>query len=360
MSGLSIDFRIDARDVEVALDVPEGRRLAVIGPNAAGKSTVLQVTAGLLVPDRGQVGLDGRVLTDTERGVLVPPHKRQIGLMAQSGLLFKHLSVLDNVAFGPRSRRATRKTAHRTAHEWLERLGVDDLASRRSGELSGGQAQRVALARTLAAAPDALLLDEPTSALDVRVAAGLRALLAEVTRDRTTVLVSHDLLDIVSLADHLVVIEHGRVVERGPTAEVLARPGSAFAARLADVNIIRGRLQDASTMVAGPLLVFGIGESEGQAGGAGVATVRPGSITVALIPPVTSARNVWQGTVTTLVAMPHAIRIRVDLGEVEVAADVTAESAARMRLAPGVGVWLSAKAQEVVITSDPGDTQSTV
>ena len=135
-----------------------------------------------------------------------------------------------------------------------------------------------------------------------------------------------------------------------------------FAARIdpADVNIIRGRLQDASTMVAGPLLVFGIGESEGQAGGAGVATVRPGSITVALIPPVTSARNVWQGTVTTLVAMPHAIRIRVDLGEVEVAADVTAESAARMRLAPGVGVWLSAKAQEVVITSDPGDTQSTV
>jgi len=113
-------------------------------------------------------------------------------------------------------------------------------------------------------------------------------------------------------------------------------------------------------MVAGKLVVYGISEDEGQVSGAGVATVRPGSITVALIPPVTSARNVWQGTVTTLVAMPHAIRIRVDLGEVEVAADVTAESAARMRLAPGVAVWLSAKAQEVAITSDPGDTQSTV
>ncbi len=360
MSGLTVDFRINARDVEVALEVPEGGRLAVIGPNAAGKSTVLQVAAGLLVADRGQVRLDGHVLTDTEQGIEVPPHKRRIGLMAQSGLLFKHLNVLDNVAFGPRSQHAARKTAHRAAHEWLERLGVDDLASRRSGELSGGQAQRVALARTLAAAPEALLLDEPTSALDVRVAAGLRAVLADITRGRTTVLVSHDLLDIVSLADHIVVIEHGRVVERGPTAEVLARPGSAFAARLADVNIIRGRLQDARTMVAGKLVVYGISEDEGQVSGAGVATVRPGSITVALIPPVTSARNVWQGTVTTLVAMPHAIRIRVDLGEVEVAADVTAESAARMRLAPGVAVWLSAKAQEVAITSDPGDTQSTV
>ena len=124
----------------------------------------------------------------------------------------------------------------------------------------------------------------------VRVAAGLRAVLADITRGRTTVLVSHDLLDIVSLADHIVVIEHGRVVERGPTAEVLARPGSAFAARLADVNIIRGRLQDARTMVAGKLVVYGISEDEGQVSGAGVATVRPGSIAVALI-----RRREWSG-----------------------------------------------------------------
>lgn len=349
MAGLEVSFRVRTRDVELDVNVPAGSRLAVIGPNAAGKSTLLQVVAGLLRPDAGRVVLHGRVLTDTAAGVQMPPHRRRVGLMAQSGLLFRHLNVLDNVAFGPRSQRVPGREAVRVANEWLERLGVAELATRRPTELSGGQVQRVALARTLASNPDALLLDEPTSALDVRVAAGMRTVLAEVTRGMTTVMVSHDLLDIVSLADAVVVVDHGRVVEHGPTTQVLARPTSSFAARLADVNIIRGHLEDAQTLVAGGLRVHGLAGGELVTHGPGVATVRPSAISMALIEPATSARNVWAGTVATLVTMPHAVRVRVDVQGVEVAADVTAVSAAAMHLEPGRPVWLAAKAQEVSI-----------
>lgn len=350
MSGLSAEFRVDGRDVELAVQMADGERLAVIGPNAAGKSTLLQVVAGLLRPDRGRVTLHDRVLTDTEKAIQVPPHKRWIGLMTQSALLFDHLTVLDNVAFGPRSRRASRRNARRHALDWLEQLGVADLASRRTGELSGGQAQRVALARTLAAEPDALLLDEPTSALDVPVAAGLRTALAEITSGRTTVLVSHDLLDIVSLADRVVVIEQGRVVEQGPTAQILSRPSSTFAARLADVNIIRGRFADASTLVAGPMFVHGLPDDPAVASGPGIATVRPAAVLVALRAPETSARNLWPGTISSLSTLPHGIRVRVDAGGIELAADVTAASAATMQLKPGLPVWLAAKAQEVCLS----------
>lgn len=349
MSGaLQIDFRVDQRDVELAVEVPAGGRLAVIGPNAAGKSTLLQVAAGLLAPDRGRVLLGERVLTDTATRTQVPVHNRRIGLMAQSGLLFDHLNVLENVAFGPRSQRAGRAVAVRRAGEWLERIGVSDLARRKPAELSGGQQQRVALARTLASNPDALLLDEPTSALDVRVAAGLRGILNEVTQARTTVLVSHDLLDIVSMADQVLVIENGRVVEQGPTATLLARPSSAFAARLADVNIIRGELVDAQTMRSGPLLVHGRPDDQGITVGKAIATLRPGAITVSVSQPASSARNVWQAQVATMVTMAHAVRLRCAVGaDTELAADITAASAAELRLEPGSAVWLSAKAQEV-------------
>lgn len=354
MSGLIVRAEVTQRDVVAEVEVPEGQTLAVVGPNAAGKSTLLQVAAGLLRPDHGVVRLGERVLTDTAAGVQVPVHRRRIGWLAQSGLLFGHLSVLDNVAFGPRSRGLGRAAALEQANQWLDRLALTELAGRRPGTLSGGQAQRVALARTLAADPEALLLDEPTSALDVHVAAGLRRLLAETLTGRTTILVSHDLLDIVALADQLAVIEAGRVVEQGPVAEVLARPSSAFGARLADVNIIRGTLLDAGTLTAGDLVVHGIADDDQYTSGRALATLRPAAITVALTAPQTSARNVWASTIRALETMPNGIRVRADVGPISLAADVTAASAAAMGLRPAMPVWLAAKAQEVTITPLPG------
>ena len=202
----SLSFTVAERDVDVAFDVAAGETLAVLGPNGSGKSTALDVTAGLVAPDSGRVELDGRVLTDVSAGVRVPPHARRTALLGQEPLLFPHLDALENVAFGPRSAGTPRAAARTSAQRWLDEVGVGDLAGRRPSQLSGGQAQRVAVARALAAEPSLLLLDEPLAALDVAVLPALRQTLRRVLSDRTVVVVTHDPLDALLLADRVVVL----------------------------------------------------------------------------------------------------------------------------------------------------------
>ncbi|WP_298991344.1 sulfate/molybdate ABC transporter ATP-binding protein [uncultured Pseudokineococcus sp.] len=250
-AGLDLHAGVDARGLEVELTVAPGEVVALLGPNGAGKSTALGLVAGLLRPDRGRVVLDGDVLADAgddgagEGGrpsTWVPPHRRRTALLAQDPLLFGHLTALENAAFAPRARGVGRADARATARRWLDRVGAGDLADRRPAQLSGGQAQRVALARALAAEPRLLLLDEPLAALDVAAAPALRQLLREVLRaeGRSALLVTHDPLDVLALADRAVVLEHGRVVETGPAADVLATPRSAFATRLSGLSALRG------------------------------------------------------------------------------------------------------------------------
>jgi molybdate transport system ATP-binding protein len=229
------DSTRDGFTLDVQLDVPAGHTVAVLGPNGAGKSTLLDVLAGLIRPDRGRIALDDQVLTDTARHRHLPPHRRGIGLLAQDPLLFPHLTAAANIAFGLRARRVPRQQARDQAQHWLTEVDAADLADRRPGALSGGQAQRVAVARALAAGPDLLLLDEPFAALDVDAAPALRALVRRVLRDSgcSAVLVSHDPLDALVLADQVIVLADGKIVERGPTREVLARPRTAFTARIA-------------------------------------------------------------------------------------------------------------------------------
>ncbi|MFI9507509.1 sulfate/molybdate ABC transporter ATP-binding protein [Nocardia sp. NPDC052566] len=246
--GLEVVARLADRDLDVEIEVAAGEVLAVLGPNGAGKSTLLEIVSGLVVPDAGRVRLGARTLTDTAKSVVVPPHRRGISLLAQDSLLFPHLTVAQNVAFGPRSRGARAAAARTIARDWLAAVDATEFAERKPGQLSGGQAQRVALARALAVDPHLLLLDEPMAALDVAVAPAMRALLRRVLRDhsptdtrtRSAILVTHDIIDALTLADRLVVIESGRVVESGPVATVLARPRSSFAARIAGVNLIVG------------------------------------------------------------------------------------------------------------------------
>lgn len=236
--GLAVDvaLRRGAFELAVATEVEAGQVLAVLGPNGSGKSTLLAVVAGLLAPDRGTVRWRDRTLTDAAR--LVPPARRRIGLLGQDPLLFPHLSVRENVAFGPRSRGAADGVS--AAERWLDRFGVGHLARRRPRELSGGQAARVALARALAAEPEVLLLDEPLAALDAAAAPELRQLLAQTVRELgvTTVLVSHDVLDAALLADRVAVLHDGAVVEQGSRAEVLGSPRTAFTAAFVGVNLV--------------------------------------------------------------------------------------------------------------------------
>ncbi|GGO71565.1 sulfate/molybdate ABC transporter ATP-binding protein [Nocardioides deserti] len=338
---LLLEATVADRGVDVALEVAAGETVALLGPNGAGKSTVLAVAAGLLRPDTGTVRLDDHELTG---GRVVPPHARRTALLAQDPLLFPHLTALDNVAFGPRSAGVRRRAARDSARRWLAEVGAADLAGRRPGELSGGQAQRVAVARALAAEPRLLLLDEPMAALDVAVTPALRQTLRRVLEGRTTVVVTHDVLDALLLADRVVVLDRGRVVEQGPAADVLARPRSPFAARIAGLNLVAGRWSDGAVRSDDGRVVAGTPSGPVlREGDPAVAVFRPRAVSVFRDPPGGSPRTALAVVVTDL--EPHGDQVRVRAGDL--AADVTAHAAAELDLAPGTPVTFSVKATEV-------------
>ncbi|MEO6606545.1 MAG: ATP-binding cassette domain-containing protein, partial [Aeromicrobium sp.] len=197
--SLYLEATLNDRDVQVSLDVDDGETVAILGPNGAGKSSVLEAIAGILRPDAGRATLDDDVLFGD--GLWKPAHSRGTALLAQDALLFPHLTVLDNVAFGPRSAGQTRSQSRTAAQLWLAEVDATDLADRKPSELSGGQAQRIGVARALAAEPRLLLLDEPMAALDITVVPAMRQVLKRVLAGRTAIIVTHDVLDAALLAD---------------------------------------------------------------------------------------------------------------------------------------------------------------
>ncbi|MFC9787321.1 sulfate/molybdate ABC transporter ATP-binding protein [Rhodococcus sp. NPDC127528] len=353
MSGVRVSARLDRRGVDFDVTIADGEVLAVLGPNGAGKSTLLSLIAGLLRPDRGTVTVGGDILTDTETGVFVAPHARGVALLSQRPLLFPHLTAAANVGFAPRSHGAGRSTARAAATRWLREVDAEDLARRRPAQLSGGQAQRIAIARALAAEPRVLLLDEPMAALDVTVAPALRRLLRRILREqgRTAVIVTHDLLDALALADRVVVVEAGRVVESGTVREVLTTPRSTFAAKVAGVNLVSGRIVEPGTLeTSWGAPISGIGEVE--PGTLAVALFRPGSVAVHLEPPHASPRNVFPVTIAELEVHGAAVRVHGERnpdGSAGLTADVTPAAVADLDLHPGVGVYFVVKTQEVEV-----------
>ncbi|PRY40205.1 molybdate transport system ATP-binding protein [Geodermatophilus tzadiensis] len=332
--------------VDVALDVADGEVLAVLGPNGAGKSTLLRVLAGLLPPDGGRVAVDGRPWDDVDAGVRLPAHRRPLGMVFQDHLLFPHLSVLDNVAFGPRTRGASRAAAREAAAAWLDRVGLADLGARRPGQLSGGQAQRAALARALVGDPALLLLDEPLSALDARtrlaVRAELRRHLAEF--GGSTVLVTHDPVDATALADRVLVVEDGAVVQAGTPADVARHPRTDYVARLVGLSLLPGTGEGLAVRLAGG----GVVAVAEPAAGPVLVAIRPESVALYPSRPGGSPRNAWPARVAG--ATPHGSTVRCELdGEVPLLADVTATAFAELGLAPGSPVWAVVKASEVTV-----------
>jgi molybdopterin molybdotransferase len=253
--GLSVEFRSAKRDVELALEVEPGRTLGIVGPNGAGKSTLLEVIAGLLLPDTGRAVLGERVLFDLDGGsrrTWVPAASRAVTLLGQRPLLFPHLSVLENVAFAPRSAGRSRRDASERARHWLAEVGAEQLADRFPRRLSGGQAQRVALARALAAEPEVLLLDEPLSAVDATGTEELRALLGRVLHGRTALLVSHDAAEIEELASRTLRIRNGRVADSAapPQPEPPIGSGSRRVARTAGPVTVAGHSRAVADLLA--------------------------------------------------------------------------------------------------------------
>jgi len=249
--SLNVDVEVLRGDfvLEAAFAVSPGETLALLGPNGSGKSTLLATIAGLLVPHRGEVTVNGRTLTEADgsgRLRATPPHQRKMGLLGQDPLLFPHLSARENIAFGMRAAGMKTEGARSRAREWLAEVGLDGLGERRPAELSGGQQQRVAIARVLATEPDVLLLDEPMAALDVENASLVRSLL----RDRlsqlklATIVVTHDVVDALVLADRVAILDEGRIIDSGVARVVLGQPVNQFAARLAGRNLLCGEAGD--------------------------------------------------------------------------------------------------------------------
>lgn len=353
MSGLFLRARLAARGFDIEVDVPGGQVLAVLGSNGSGKSTAMHIVAGLIRPDDALVRVGERVLTDTRAGIRVPTHARRVGLLLQDPLLFPHLSVAANVAFALRHRHRGRARA--TALRWLAEVDAEELAGRKPRELSGGQAQRVAIARALAGQPDVLLLDEPMAGLDVAAAASVRGVLRRVLArdDRCAILVTHDILDVVTLADRVLVLDAGRVAEIGRTSDVLSAPRSAFGARIAGVNLVGGVAEPGGVLrTATGQRWYGVPAQPLATGERAVAIFAPGSVAVFTEPPKGSPRNVIELTVAEVDAGGTAIRLRAEPtapGLPGIAADLTAEAVADLCLAPGSRAWFTVKAQEVAL-----------
>lgn len=321
MTGLAASITVADRGVNAQLSVAPGRTLVLLGHNGSGKSTVLEAIAGLVPLTHGRVVL-GDSRTDSEvldhvpatkepgsrRRTRMAPRNRRVGLLSQDDALFDHLSVADNVAFGPRSRGASRARARAIALEWLEKVDVAAYAQRRPHQLSGGQARRVAIARALASEPRVLLLDEPFAGLDVVAASTIRTMIATLLDGVTAVVATHDALDAHALADDVSVLESGSVVESGTAADVLTRPRTGFAATMAGHVLVTGTMRGGAIITAGGAAVPVTGGP--GAGSHAAIAVRPYEVAVSTAPPTLDKARVW--TADAVVAVePLGDRVRV-------------------------------------------------
>lgn len=339
--------------LDLTLSAAPGDVVAVVGPNGSGKTTLLRSLAGLQPLTSGRVVLGDRTWDDAAGGVRLCAQDRQVGMVLQDVLLFPHLTARDNVAFGLRARGAGRAEARRRADGWLERIGVAGLADRRPHELSGGQAQRVAIARTLATEPQLLLLDEPLAALDVGAAMALRL---ELVRHLAgyggiTLLVTHDAIDALTLANRVVVLDEGRVVQEGTPTDVATLPRTAHVARLVGLNVLSGESRGTAVRLTGGTGPHAELVTATPYDGAVHVTFPPAAVALSREPGSGSARNRWRGRIVSVAPNGPVVRVHVDaVGGL--IADVTAESAGRLGVAPGQEIWASVKATEVTVHAE--------
>lgn len=344
--------------------------LTVLGPNGSGKTTLLYALAGLVALSDGRITVGPDVWDDPQAGRFLPAADRSVGLVFQDYRLFPHLSVLDNVAFSAQVHGARRRAARQQAMPWLERVGLAGLADRRPAQLSGGQAQRVALARALAAAPSMLLLDEPLAALDAGTRLEVRSELRRHLSDfpGPSIVVTHDPLDALVLADRILVLERGQVTQQGRPADVARHPATEYVATLMGLNLYPAALADhAANRLdlddGGTLFAAGLTTPDGDGPTAPV-TLLPGARVLAALAPTAiaihpakpddaSPRNVWSGTVTGLELLTDRIRVAVE-GAPSALVDITPAAMTALGLATGQRVWLTAKAAEVLAYPDPG------
>lgn len=334
------DFRLQA-----SIELRDGEVVALLGPNGSGKTTLLKSLAGLIPLAGGQIEIDGECLDDPQQRAFVLPEQRPVSLVFQDYLLFPHMSAEDNVAFGLRAGGTPKAVARDQAGEWLERFDLSAKTGARPAQLSGGQAQKVALARALATAPRLLLLDEPLAALDaanrVAVRRDLRKHLSEF--GGATLMVTHDPVDALTLAERVAVLESGSLVQTGTVDEITRRPRSRYVADLAGLNLYRGVAR---------ANVITLDEKRGEivaadeAAGEVFVLIHPNAVSLYVARPEGSQRNLWAGRIDGIEALGDRVRVHIG-GTLPLVAEVTAAAVTGLGLHEGKDVWAGVKATEV-------------
>lgn len=345
--NLVADFKLHRSsgfDLELSISIPAGETVALLGPNGAGKSTAVAALAGLLPIERGRIVLGEITLDDPQVGSFVPPHQREIGVLFQDGLLFPHLSVLENVAFGLRQRGIQPEETRSRTKDWLRRMGLEGLERRRPRQLSGGEAQQVALARALVTEPKLLLLDEPLSALDVTTRTRLRRKLAEHLEGfpGPRLLITHDPTEAFVLADRVHVIEAGIVTQAGTAEDIRLRPRTRYAADLAGSNLVSGTAAAGSVDTGRHTIHIADTEIEGEV----LLVIRPAAIALYPHQPEGSPRNSWLTSIALIEELGDRTRVLTG-APLALTAEVTTDSARSLGLRPGTDIWLSIKATEI-------------
>ena len=332
-------FRLD-----VDLTTASGETVAILGPNGSGKTTLFRCLAGLLPIDDGHIELDGEPVDNPTTNTFVRPEQRPVAVVFQDYLLFPNLTALENVAFGLRARGVTKQQARAQARDWLQRVGLADHAHHRPGSLSGGQAQRVALARALATEPRLLLLDEPLAALDAGTRGDVRR---DLRRHLTTfggarLLVTHDPVDAYALADRVVILEHGRIVQTGALDHVTAHPRSRYVADLIGINLLTGNGSNGTITISTGGHIVPADPIDGPT----FAVIQPHSVALYPTPPDGSPRNVWPATVVDVDRRADRVRVRLT-GDVPLVAEITTAALDALALQPGDHIWATVKATDI-------------
>jgi molybdate transport system ATP-binding protein len=373
MLDASLDTHLNTFHLTLDLHAEIGKTIVLLGESGAGKTTVLQLLAGLLHPQKGRIIFNGHVYCDSERHIVVAPQKRPFGYVFQNYVLFPHLSVFENVAFGLYAQHLSRRLIRQRVGAVLEQVHLTGLEQRRPAQLSGGQQQRVAIARALALQPQLLLLDEPLAALDVQtrreVRQQLRLIIAET--GITSVMVTHQYTEALLLGQQILVLDHGRMIQQGSQHDLHVAPRSAYVAELVGTNFFSGRIIGYETNTI--CIIQLPSDSFHDRGIEIVATLREGSmigstpsisdeayvivdpynITLHRTPPEGSARNIFCGKIVHILSSGGKeghVRVSIQLNNARyttpLIAEITQISAANMTLQEGQAVYAAFKATE--------------
>lgn len=347
--SLHADIRADAGAlvIEARLEARSGEVVGIVGPNGAGKTTVLKAIAGLWPISRGKVSINEWVVEDSEAGIRNPPEQRSVGMVFQDLRLFPHMSVADNIGYGLRLRGVPRKQARVLAEPLIETLGLAPHSKQKPGSLSGGQAQKVALARTLITNPQVILLDEPFSALDAESRPKVRRDMSLYFRhpDCTTIIVTHDPMEAKALCNRVIVMEEGRFIQEGEIDRIADDPKSRYAAESLGLNFFPGVAAGETVDVGGEATLSVVGEHHGRV----IVSFHPRAVVLHQTRPEGTARNVFKAIVRT-VRHENGITRVTTAGSLSAVAEITRVSAEQLNLRPGAEVWLSVKAAQIQVT----------